>query len=94
MRAAMVLLPLLLLAGCKDEPSFEARYDKAAEEIETRAKTMDADIADSEVAAEAADVTETAPTRGIEPGGKISRVAPEPLPDSANPTNPPPSSGE
>lgn len=51
MRGAMILLPLLLLAGCKDEPDFEARYDKAAEEIEARAKAMDADIAESEEAA-------------------------------------------
>ena len=51
MRSAMILLPLLLLAGCKDEPDFEARYDKAAEEIEARAKAMDADIAESEEAA-------------------------------------------
>lgn len=54
MRGAVVLLPLLLLAGCKDEPDFEARYDKAAEEIEARAKAMDADIAESEEAAAAA----------------------------------------
>ena len=54
MRGAMILLPLLLLAGCKDEPDFEARYDKAAEEIEARAKAMDADIATAEKAAAAA----------------------------------------
>ena len=54
MRGAVILLPLLLLAGCKDEPDFEARYDKAAEEIEARAKAMDADIAESEAAAAAA----------------------------------------
>lgn len=51
MRGAMILLPLILLAGCKDEPDFGARYDKAAEEIEARAKAMDADIAESEEAA-------------------------------------------
>ncbi|WP_137871249.1 hypothetical protein [Sphingopyxis sp. 2PD] len=54
MRGMMILLPLLLLAGCKDEPDFEARYDKAAEEIEARAKAMDADIAESEEAVAAA----------------------------------------
>jgi outer membrane murein-binding lipoprotein Lpp len=54
MRGAVILLPLLLLAGCKDEPDFEARYDKAAEEIEARAKAMDADIAESEEAVAAA----------------------------------------
>ena len=51
MRGVMILLPLLLLAGCKDEPDFEARYDKAAEEIEARAKAMEAAIAESEEAA-------------------------------------------
>lgn len=94
MRRAMILLPLLLLAGCKDEPDFEVRYDKAAAEIEARAEAMDAAIAESEAAAAAAG--ETAATRApkTEPGGKIPRVPPEPLPETVNPTNPPPSSGE
>lgn len=51
MRAVVILVPLLLLAGCKDEPRFEDRYDKAAKEIEARAKAMDADIAKSDEAA-------------------------------------------
>lgn len=46
MRRAVFLL--LLLAGCDKEPDFEERYDKAAEEIEARARAMDADIAKSE----------------------------------------------
>ncbi|MDR6832025.1 MULTISPECIES: hypothetical protein [unclassified Sphingopyxis] len=94
MRGGLLLLPLLLLMGCKDEPDFEARYDKAAEEIEARAKAMDADIAASEAAAKAAGDAESVSEPGIEPGGKIPRVAPEPLPETVNPTNPPPSSGE
>ncbi|WP_447754564.1 hypothetical protein [Sphingopyxis fribergensis] len=53
MRAAVLLVPLLLLAGCKDEPRFEDRYDKAAKEIEARAKAMDTDIAKSDEAAAA-----------------------------------------
>jgi hypothetical protein len=73
MRSTVILLPLLLLAGCKDEPDFETRYDKAAEEIEARAEAMDAAIAESEEAAAAASGD---------------------LPRAANPTNPPPSSGE
>ncbi|WP_439567654.1 hypothetical protein [Sphingopyxis sp.] len=95
MRRAAILL-MLLVAGCKDEPDFEARYDKAAEEIEARAKAMDADIAESEseAAAAAAGEPRSAPTPKIEPGGKIPRVSPEPLPETLNPTNPPPSSGE
>lgn len=55
MRAAL-LVPLLLLAACKDEPDFDTRYDKAAKEIEARAKAMDADIAESEKAAAARDL--------------------------------------
>lgn len=51
MRAAVLLVPLLLLAGCKDEPRFEDRYDKAAKEIEARAKAMDSDIAKADAAA-------------------------------------------
>ena len=51
MRAGLLLLPLLALAACKDEPDFDTRYDKAAKEIEARAKAMDADIAEAEKAA-------------------------------------------
>ena len=54
MRRAALLLPLMLLAACKDEPDFESRYDNAAKEIEARAKAMDADIAKSDQAAAAA----------------------------------------
>ena len=54
MRRAACLLPLMLLAACKDEPDFESRYDNAAKEIEARAKAMDADIAKSDQAAAAA----------------------------------------
>ncbi|SEH18307.1 hypothetical protein SAMN05428974_2534 [Sphingopyxis sp. YR583] len=53
MRAAVLLVPLLLLTACKDEPRFEERYDKAAKEIEARARAMDADIAKSDAAAAA-----------------------------------------
>ncbi|OHD07542.1 hypothetical protein [Sphingopyxis sp. RIFCSPHIGHO2_12_FULL_65_19] len=60
MRAGAFLLPLLLLAACKEEPRFEERYDKAAEEIEARAKAMDADIAESEKAAAASGLSDPA----------------------------------
>jgi len=53
MRVAVLFVPLLLLAACKDEPRFEDRYDKAAKEIEARAKAMDADITKSDEAAAA-----------------------------------------
>lgn len=52
MRRAALLLPLLL-AACHQEPDFDDRYDKAAKEIEARAKAMDADIAETERAAAA-----------------------------------------
>lgn len=58
MRAALLLLPLLL-AACEKEPEFEDRYDKAAKEIEARAKAMDADIAAANKAAK--DAGEEAP---------------------------------
>ncbi len=63
MRAAALIIPLLLLlAACKDEPDFDTRYDKAAKEIDARAKAMDADIAEAEKAAAAAsDLPDTAP---------------------------------
>ncbi|MGH6649802.1 MAG: hypothetical protein ACREB7_01595 [Sphingopyxis sp.] len=50
MRAALILLPLLL-AACKEEPKFEDRFDKAEKEIGARAKAMDADIAAADKAA-------------------------------------------
>lgn len=50
MRRAAFLL-LLLLAACKEEPDFDTRYDKAAKEIEARAKAMDAEIAKANAAA-------------------------------------------
>jgi len=51
MRGAAILLPLFLLGACHDEPDFDARYDKAAQEIEARAKAMDADVAAADAAA-------------------------------------------
>ena len=53
-RRVGLVLPLLLVAACKDEPDFETRYEKASDEIEARAKAMDADIAAAEKAAAAA----------------------------------------
>ena len=58
MRAALLLLPLLLTA-CEKEPKFEDRYDKAAKEIEARTEAMDADIAAADKAAR--DAGEEAP---------------------------------
>jgi hypothetical protein len=52
MRCALLLLPLLL-AACHQEPDFNERYDKTAKEIETRARAMDADIAEAEKTAAA-----------------------------------------
>jgi len=69
MRAAVLLVPLLLLAACKDEPRFEERYDKAAKEIEARAKAMDADIAKS-------DATAAAASEGLQPAAKPSNAPP------------------
>ena len=47
MRAAILIMALALLGACKDQPDFDARYDKAAQEIEARAQAMDARIAES-----------------------------------------------
>lgn len=58
MRRAVILVPLLLLAACKEEPDFKTRYDGAAKEIEARAKAMDADIAKSDEAAAAASISD------------------------------------
>jgi hypothetical protein len=47
MRAGGLIAVLALLTACKPQPDFDARYDKAAKEIEARAKAMDASIAES-----------------------------------------------
>jgi hypothetical protein len=68
MRRTAWLLPLMLLAACKDEPDFESRYDDAAKEIEARTKAMDADIAKSDQAAAAA----AAASQDLQPAPKPS----------------------
>lgn len=68
MRRAVLLIVLLLLAACGKEPDFEERYDKAAKEIEARAKAMDADIAKSDQA--------TAASEGLPQPAKPSNDAP------------------
>ena len=93
MRRLAILLPLLL-AACHQEPSFDERYDKAAKEIDARAKAMDKDIAESEKAEKAAGEYPSEPAVAVEPGGKIPRTDPVPLPDTAKPSSAPPSSGE
>jgi hypothetical protein len=65
MRAALLLLPLLL-AACKEEPKFEDRFDKATKEIEARAKAMDADIAAADKAAKDAGEEAPAPSSSEE----------------------------
>ena len=65
MRAGLLLVPILMLAACKDEPDFDTRYDKAAKEIEARAKAMDADIGESEKAAAASGLS--APAKPANP---------------------------
>ena len=74
MRAAPILfVPLLLLAACDKEPDFDARYEKAAKEIEARAKAMDTDIAKSEVG----EVNgATAAPEDLPPPAKPSNAAP------------------
>lgn len=47
MRTAALIAVLALLTACKGEPDFDSRYDKAAKEIEARAKAMDASIVES-----------------------------------------------
>ena len=47
MRTGIPIALLALLAACKPQPDFDARYDKAAQEIAARARAMDASIAES-----------------------------------------------
>jgi hypothetical protein len=47
MRVVVLIAALALLGACQDEPDFDTRYDKAAKEIDARAKAMDAGIAES-----------------------------------------------
>lgn len=44
-RAILLSLPLLSLAwGCKDEPTFEERYDAAERKIRVTAEEIDRDL--------------------------------------------------
>ena len=66
MRRLALMLPLLL-AACHKEPAFDERYDKAAKEVEARAKRMDADIAEADKAAAASDETPQALPEAAKP---------------------------
>jgi hypothetical protein len=44
MRYALVLA-ILVLAGCKQEPDFDARYDAAEKHIRAKAGAIDAELA-------------------------------------------------
>ena len=77
MRIAVLILPLALLAACKEEPKFEDRFDNASDEIEARAKAMDADIAAADKAAKDAGAaqpkalpSETAPSNAPPSSGE------------------------
>lgn len=83
MRRALILLPVLLLAACNEEPDFNARYDETAKEIEARAKAMDGDLTAADKAASA---------QGAADAG--AKTTPSALPSPAKPSNPPSSSGE
>ena len=75
MRIAVLFLPLILLAACKEEPKFEDRFDQASDEIAARAKAMDADIAAADKAAKDA-------------GAADSKALPsEPAPSTAPPSS-------
>ncbi|MDF2639768.1 MAG: hypothetical protein K0R64_2752 [Novosphingobium lindaniclasticum] len=43
-RGLMAVAGLVALAACRQEPTFEERYDKASETIRQRAKSIDAQI--------------------------------------------------
>lgn len=70
MRAALLLLLPFLLAACEKEPKFEDRFDKANQEIEARAKAMDADIAAADKAAKDAGEEEPEPHANTAPPQK------------------------
>jgi outer membrane murein-binding lipoprotein Lpp len=50
---AAAVLPAILLAGCKREPSFDERFGKAEAQIKRKAAQIDADLAAREKAADA-----------------------------------------
>lgn len=74
------ILAALLLAACHSEPSFDERFDKASQEVEARARAMDADVA-------AADSVAT-------PGGAGAKPDHRDLPADRAAPKPPASSGE
>ena len=44
MRRGVAVMALLLVAGCKREPSFDDRYNATANEIEQRAARIDREL--------------------------------------------------
>ena len=40
----VILLALLAVAGCSEEPSFDERYDSAEKQIRTKAAQIDRDL--------------------------------------------------
>ena len=43
--AALLLVACALLPGCRKEPDFDAQYDETSQQIEARAKKLDAEMA-------------------------------------------------
>ncbi len=44
MRLACAFAVLLALAGCKQEPSFDERFDAAQKKLEAKTKAIDAEL--------------------------------------------------
>lgn len=76
------IIAALLLAGCRSEPSFDERFDKASQEVEARARAMDKDVAAADRAA------------ALTGDGAKVAAAKQSLPAAADPPKAPPSSGE
>ena len=48
MRWILSVAAAVLIAGCSDERNFDERYDDTANEISSRAQSIDANLADSQ----------------------------------------------
>ena len=69
-RPAALLAAAVLLAGCRQEPDFDERYDKAEAAIRARAAAIDRDLAAAERKAHAAAAAQAHTPTGATPAGE------------------------
>ena len=68
MRGGLLLVPLFLLAACRQEPSFDERYAAAQKKVGSTAAALEAEMAKADSAA-------TADRKALEAAGRAAPPA-------------------